>query len=78
MVNGIPVIGSNRGALPEVLGSDSCLPLDIDQWVSAINDLLSSEQSYEEACKRARARSLNFDSEVVKTKFYQLVERLRS
>jgi glycosyltransferase involved in cell wall biosynthesis len=38
---GIPVIASDRGALPEVIGeAGQCLPLDPDRWIKAIIDTI--------------------------------------
>ena len=44
----IPVIGSNRGGIPEVLVKNSIIKdvYDIDDWVQKIKDVLVQEQKY--------------------------------
>ncbi len=71
MINGIPVIGSNRGGIPETLGDDGLtLPLadrltqvsrivptadEVEPWIEAIIRLWDDRRFYEEQS----ARSLN-------------------
>ena len=45
MVLGTPVIASNRGALPEVVGDGGCLldPTDPQGWIRTVGGLVSSE-----------------------------------
>ncbi|MFI5456065.1 MAG: glycosyltransferase [Isosphaerales bacterium] len=69
MINGVPVIGSNRGGIPETLGTaGSVLPIpdrlsptspllptpgEINPWVEAILELWDSPEVYERASRRA-------------------------
>jgi len=41
-----PVIGANRGGIPEVLGNTGCLidPENVKEFVAAISDLLTQPQ----------------------------------
>lgn len=59
MMNGIPVIGSDRGAVPEVLGDAGIiLPLEVDRWVETINRLLTDSTFYKTVSDRCRKRAL--------------------
>ncbi len=71
MMNGIPVIASDRGALPEVIGDSGLTlpippqftpdsrvaptPADVASWVNSIVELWDDHRSYSEAVARARA-----------------------
>lgn len=79
MMNGIPVIGSDRGAVPEVLGdSGIVLPLDVDQWVSTITKLLEDETFYGDVSDkcRIRAQAPEFDMGEQVSIFLNLAESL--
>jgi len=85
MMNGIPVIGSTRGALPEVIG-DAGLLLDIPAritptsrelptaeevrpWVEAIVQLWDDGSYYEQVSDRCRARAALWSPERVVEQF---------
>jgi glycosyltransferase involved in cell wall biosynthesis len=73
MFNGIPVLGSTRGGLPETIGDagflidlpDRCnlqtptIPTadEVEPWVSTIIRLWDDEEQYQLACEAARERS---------------------
>lgn len=53
---GIPVIASDRGALPEVVSSyGQCLPLDSDRWIKAIKDTMKPGPIRQYWCEQAMA-----------------------
>ena len=76
MINGIPVIGSNRGGIPETLGGAGiCLPLpdhltpatkivptpeEVEPWVQAIIRLWDDRAFYEEQSRLARQEALRW------------------
>ncbi len=69
MINGVPVIGSNRGGISEVLGlagtvlpipdrlspGSGCLPAaeEVGPWLEAIVELRDSAEAYGRASRRA-------------------------
>ena len=85
MINGIPVIASDRGALPEVVGDGGILlniPVhytpetreiptaqEVDPWVAAIIDLWDDPDRYEAASDRARARAEQWRPEFLGPRF---------
>jgi len=62
MACGRPVIASNRGALPEVVGSAGILvdPLDVDALAGAICDLANAPARRAELSNRALSRAATF------------------
>ncbi len=89
MINGIPVLGSTRGALPEVIG-DRELLLDIPArytpesrelpsadevapWVDAIARLWDDESYYREVSARCRARAEQWQPERIAEQFVQAI-----
>ena len=66
MTLGIPVVASNRGALPEVLGDAGLLvdPDDASGMASAIERMIEDEQFAAEASARGIARSRQFTWEL--------------
>lgn len=68
MMNGIPVIASNRGALPEVVGNAGILlsipdrfqpnsleipsDVEVEQWIDAIVRLWDDREYYDSVCRR--------------------------
>ena len=72
MINGIPVIGSNGGGIPETLGAAGiCLPLperltpatrivpmaeEVEPWVQAVFRLWDDRAFYEEQSRLARRK----------------------
>lgn len=70
MSAGVPVVASNRGALPEVVGAGGALldPADIDGWVAAITRLVSDEAwATGQACAGlARAKAFRWSDTAVR------------
>ncbi len=76
MINGIPVIGSDRGGIPETLGAAGfCLPLpdrltpasqvvptaeEVEPWVETIIRLWDDQTLYEEQTRLARQEALRW------------------
>lgn len=81
MMNGIPVIASDRGALPETLGpagvilsiperitpATRILPDagEVEPWIQAILELWDNPVEYEEQCERSLVRASHWDSRVL-------------
>ena len=63
MACGTPVIASDRGALPEVLGDYGYLvnPFNIQSIASAMNAVINDEKSLEKALELGPARAASFD-----------------
>ena len=62
-VSGIPVVASNRGGLPESVGSGGLLIDDytnVDDWINAL-EKLDDDQVYESFSNEARANTERFD-----------------
>jgi glycosyltransferase involved in cell wall biosynthesis len=61
MACGTPLVASQAGALPEVVGDAAVLvkPGDVGELVSAISDLLSSDELRERYSRAGRARALD-------------------
>lgn len=65
-VNGIPVIASRRGGLPESVGDGGFVIGDHrnpDRWISAVRRLLEKPDLYREVSARARAHAASFSVE---------------
>ena len=55
-LNGIPVVGSNRGGLPEAIGAGGVLldaDGDINNWTSAVETLFNDSEKYDELSQAA-------------------------
>jgi glycosyltransferase involved in cell wall biosynthesis len=81
MFNGIPVVASDRGALPEALGTGGvCLPLpahltpetrtpptadEVRPWIEALLRLWDDPAEYESAAAHARTAAAAWHPEVV-------------
>jgi glycosyltransferase involved in cell wall biosynthesis len=93
MVNGIPVIGSDRGGIPEALG-DAGLVLtlpsrlnpatrelptarEVEPWVKAIVALWDDTVWYAEQSRRATAESRRWAPEVLEPQYVELFQSLR-
>jgi glycosyltransferase involved in cell wall biosynthesis len=58
MASGVPVLASDRGGLPELVGEDAGLPAgDSGAWSSALSELWESPRLREERGKQALARA---------------------
>ena len=93
MTNGIPVIASDRGALPETLGDAGIiLPLpdrltpatrslptadEVAPWVEAIIRLWDDEAAYRDHCRRARSEARRWDPEVLEPQYVRFFQEVR-
>jgi glycosyltransferase involved in cell wall biosynthesis len=93
MVNGIPVIGSDRGGIPEALGEAGViLPLperltaatrflptaeEVGPWVEAILRLWEDEPMYREHSRRARSEARRWDPEILEQQYDRFFNGLR-
>lgn len=85
MTVGVPVVASNRGALPEVVGDAGVLvdPADVEGLVNAMERMLSDEPFVEQCIKRgfeqARAFSWRASAEALRIAYRQAIRtRTRS
>jgi len=62
MSAGVPVLASNRGSLPEVIGTGGAIldPSDVDAWASAIDRLASDGPWVEQLARAGLARASTF------------------
>jgi glycosyltransferase involved in cell wall biosynthesis len=93
MINGIPVIASDRGALPETLGDAGILlPLperltptsrilptaeEVAPWVEAVIRLWDDESFYAEQSRLALSESRRWRPEVLESQYVQFFENVR-
>lgn len=93
MTNGIPVVASDRGALPETVGdAGTCLSLpdhltpasrhlptaeEVAPWVRAIIRLWDDPAFYEAQSRRASAESMRWSPGVLLPRYLDLFEKLR-
>lgn len=91
LLNGIPVIASNVGGLPENVGSGgTVLPLpsglttvsrrpptqaEVRPWVDAVVDLFNNVSQYEEACRAALSAAKRFEPSAVTKQYVELFYR---
>jgi glycosyltransferase involved in cell wall biosynthesis len=94
MLNGIPVIGSDRGGIPETLGdSGVVLPLperltqftrelptpeEVAPWVEAVIRLWDDADWYAEHSRRASAESRRWDPEVLEPQYVRFFSEIKS
>jgi glycosyltransferase involved in cell wall biosynthesis len=94
MINGVPVIGSDRGGIPETLGqagvvlplpdrltpTTSLLPSaeEIEPWLEAIVHLWDDAAWYEEQRQRALAESKRWSPEELEPRYVEFFSNLRS
>ena len=80
MANGLPVVASNRSALPEVTGDAALLvdPLQTQQLRTALRNLISSEDLREKLSSAGRNRAHLFTWERAVRETYQVYEELVS
>jgi glycosyltransferase involved in cell wall biosynthesis len=93
MANGIPVIASDRGALPETLGEAGItLPLperltpatrflptaeEVAPWLEAITHPWDDEPTYRERSRRARLEAGRWDPEILEPQYVRFLGDLR-
>ena len=93
MVNGVPVVASDRGALPETLGGAGImLPLpdritqatrmlptaeEVEPWVQAVIRLWDDPEFYEEHRRRAMIESKRWDPEVLEPRYVEFFRDLK-
>lgn len=94
MINHIPVLSSDRGALPETLGSAGillelpadmkhtagCLPSarEIEHWINAIVALWDNPAFYREHCRRAAEAAVRWLPGVIDSKHKDFLIRARA
>ncbi|MEO6811883.1 MAG: glycosyltransferase, partial [Isosphaeraceae bacterium] len=94
MVNGVPVIGSDRGGIPETLGAAGmALPLpdrltpttrtlpeaaEVEPWVSTILRLWDDRDAYAEQRRLALAEAERWRPEVLEPRYIQVFEGVRA
>ncbi len=94
MINGIPVIGSDRGGIPETLGDAGIiLPLpdritqatrmlptseEVEPWVQAVIRLWDDTEYYEEQRRRALVEARRWDPEVVGPQYVEFFKNLKA
>jgi glycosyltransferase involved in cell wall biosynthesis len=90
MINGIPVLGTSRGALPEVVGRAGFLfdvperytpenrtvpsAEEVAPWVETIIRLWDDGVYYEEASERCRERAKRWRPEVLLPRYERVLE----
>jgi glycosyltransferase involved in cell wall biosynthesis len=93
MVNGIPVIGSDRGGIPETLGDAGIvLPLperitpatrmlptaeEVAPWVEAVIRLWDDAEFYQDHRRRALAEARRWDPEVLEPRYVEFFRDLK-
>ncbi|MEW4567465.1 glycosyltransferase [Tautonia sp. JC769] len=94
MINGIPVIGSDRGGLPETLGDAGIvLPLpdrltpstrtlptaeEVAPWVEEVIRLWDDTAFFEEHRRRARQEASRWDAEALEPRYERFFSEIRS
>ena len=92
LVNGVPVLGSNRGGIPEALGGAGVvLPLpdrltpvtkllptaeEVAPWVEAVIQLWDDREWYEEHRRRALAEARRWDPDVLEPQYVRFFRGL--
>ena len=75
-LNGIPVLSSDRGALPDVVGQGGrIVPVDspLEAWADAVQ-MLTDPNDYEKWSEAARSNAARFDFEKAIHRFAQFVD----
>lgn len=94
LMNGVPPIVSDRGALPEVVGDGGVVlplppsvmrqtdmpppPAEVQPWVAAVERLFDDEAAYDAISQRALARARAFAPEVVNPLYIEFFRRVRA
>jgi glycosyltransferase involved in cell wall biosynthesis len=78
-INGIPVLASNRGGLPEAVGPGGvCLDYDapIEQWASHLQAMWNDEAYYASLSEKALAHAarIEFQPDTIINRFVDLIE----
>jgi len=92
MMNGIPVVASNRGALPEVIGDAGItleipaqytpetriapMPEEVEPWVNAIIHLWDNTTLYNELSAKGRSRANRWHPEIIARQYDDALARL--
>ena len=92
MCNGIPVVASDRGGIPEAMGSSGIMlslptyltptsrvlpsPDQVRAWVAAIVRLWDDKDWYLEQCRRAVDESSRWDSGLIEAAYLEFFERV--
>jgi glycosyltransferase involved in cell wall biosynthesis len=78
MANGVPVVASNRSALPEVCGDAALLvdPLSTDQIAATLETLIADEALRNELQEKGRRRAATFKWENCVRETYRLYQEL--
>ena len=92
MINGIPVVGSNRGALPEVIGDAGLTleipalytpetriaptPEEVEPWVDAIINLWDDATLYNELSAKSQARAERWQPEIIARQYDDVLSEL--
>lgn len=77
--NGIPVVGSDLGGIPDYVGNAGALVgeyEDVSAWEAAVRPLLDDGDRYEKVSRRARERSQLFDLNDRVREFESVLERV--
>lgn len=78
-INGIPVIVSNRGALPKVIGAGGIVinpPDDIDQWILNIEKIVTDNKQYHCLSHQALTNAQRFDYNQVVEQYMDVLVNL--
>jgi glycosyltransferase involved in cell wall biosynthesis len=92
MINGIPVIASNRGALPEVIGDAGITleipahytpetriaptPEEVEPWVNAIINLWDNAEFYNELSDKGQACAKRWHPEIIARQYDDVLAEL--
>jgi len=76
--SGVPVVGSDSGEIPYVIGPDDVIvpEADEDAWTSALGKLLANPGLRSDFAARGRARSFDYSWDVVGTKYLDFFDRV--
>jgi glycosyltransferase involved in cell wall biosynthesis len=82
MSSGLPVIGTNVGGIPEVLGNGSCgwlvSPRDPESFAETVEEALSDDSERAARAREARAQCARFSVQTMITRFEELLANATS